>query len=158
MVERKVLLSLLAATALAGCSSQTGEPPAAPDTADPGVAATTAASTGAVAAPGAVLARLPTSKVGDGAALVGELDLAGGCVSVLAGGKRFVIASTDPALRFDPAANGLRLSDGTLIGSGQRVMLGGSQWQGGAPPWVVEPAASCGTAAIWVASSVSAAR
>ena len=103
----------------------------------------------------AVLLRLPDSKEGDGAAIEGRLAVEDGCVGITAGDGFYVLAPTDPAIRWSGGA--LTLSDGTSARVGARLLLGGSEASDpGTLPFVETVPAVCTGKRMWVTASATA--
>jgi hypothetical protein len=149
---RHALLSSLLVSAGA-CGG--GEPAPAP----PVVRAEPSASAGGTTR----LARLPDSREGDAAALVGTLRAEDGCLYVAAGdGTRFLIGSMIPGARWDeteevlviPAAEG---PAETRFAPGDRILLGGSEARPGVLDdlWVDPPGDGCDAGRVWVTSGVT---
>ena len=100
-----------------------------------------------------ILVRAADSDGGDGATLLGQLVLSGGCVSIRAGTETCVLVASSPNVTWLSATRKLRTPSGD-IAIGDSVKVGGSVASSSiAIEYTTRPSSSC-PKMIWIANGV----
>lgn len=158
MVRRAVLL--LALIAPAGCVQEAEQADSAVNAGRieaSGVSGDSPAGPGG-AAPSVVLARLPDSREGAGAAMAGTLRIREGCVYLEdRDGSLLLLGVTNPDIRWDAEARALAVG-GRLIRDGDALEVGGAEVSGAGRAslaWREPRPDTCDDRRIWVTSAIT---